>query len=360
MKMSEVQYRASEHLMVHGDPKTGKSQLVSELALPSEINPDGFKLIWVSMDGGHTILDKLPPDIQEKNIELVIIPDTKEFPIAIGTCLKILSGGPVEICYLHGQVSCSTCKRNNDLRVTKIHMNQVGLDTILVFDHMKQLAQSTMAWVILDAIKNDSKDATGTKEKDPDMFKPAYDQYAIQGNLMNKVLGNIQVAPYNVACISHSAETKMEDGSKKLVPLVGSDPYSRNSGGFFDHVIYCSLLNKSHKFGSASTYMQGVLTGSRKDVELEKLGPKPSLAAFFAGKSKRDMPTDSFQARTTLKEVKDEVARQDTAEVVTSVVSTTSGPAVVAGQPVNGDTPVPSAKRALLDKLKALKDTVKE
>lgn len=356
MKMSEVQYRASEHLMVHGDPKTGKSQLVSELALPSEINPDGFKLIWISMDGGHTILDKLPLDIQDRNIELVIIPDTKEFPIAIGTCLKILSGAPVDICYLHGQVSCSACKRNNDLRVTKIHMNQVGLDTILVFDHMKQLAQSTMAWVILDAIKNDAKDATGTKEKDPDMFKPAYDQYAIQGNLMNKILGNIQVAPYNVACISHSAETKMEDGSKKLVPLVGSDPFSRNSGGFFDHVIYCNLLNKSHKFGSSSTYMQGVLTGSRKDVVLEMQGTKPSLAAFFAGKPKRDMPTDNFQAQTVLESVKNEVVRQGTAQNSAGAVLLTSGLAT----PITSTVVAPSAKQALLDKLKALKDTVKE
>lgn len=261
MKLSQLAQRKPSHVIVYGDPKTGKSTLAAELT------KHGFKLLWFSLDNGHEPLYKLPAEAQG-NIEIIVLPDTKEFPIAIDTCLKVISGSKVTICQAHGQCNCSVCKRNS-APFDEVELRALDLNTIVVFDHVSQLADSCMNFVTAKAT---AKDET---------YKPDWEDYRVQGTLMSKFFMNIQQAPYNVVCLAHITETVMEDGAKKLVPQIGTTAYSRSAGKYFDHMIYCEVSSKKHRFGSSTTYKNAVVTGSRKDVAIEDDGDSPTLADFF-------------------------------------------------------------------------------
>jgi hypothetical protein len=183
--------------------------------------------------------------------------------------LKIASGAEVNICDKHGQVDCSSCKRVTEATWSKVHCNNFGPKDVIVYDHLGQLANSAMARIFIKGKKSDDD-------------KPEWDDYFAQGSLIDRFLTNIQQAHYNVVCITHVIESEMEDGAKKLLPLVGTTNFSRNAGKYFDHVIYCHMQNSTHKFGSSTTYQNRVVTGSRADVAIEKLA-EPSLVPFFDG-----------------------------------------------------------------------------
>lgn len=258
MKLKDLKQRQASHVIIFGDSKVGKSTIVSKLA-------SKFKLLWFSCDNGHEVLFKLPPEAQE-NIEIIVLPDTKEFPVAITTVLKVVSGQPIKICEAHGQTTCSNCLRDKGT-FTEVHLGRLGLDTVVVFDHLSGIGDSAMNFIT---------------KKMADDYKPEWEDFRVQGALLTKVLLNIQQAPYNVVCIAHSTETEMEDKSKKLVPRVGTVPFSKNVGSYFDHIIYSEMVNKVHKFGSMTTYKTSVITGSRKDIAIES-DKEPSLIPFFNG-----------------------------------------------------------------------------
>lgn len=260
MKPSELARRRYTHICVHGDAKSGKSTMVSKLL------EAGFHLTWVSMDNGHEVIFKvkLTPEQLDEQLNIIVIPDTKESPIAVKTCAAIVSGKPANICDKHGISNCSNC-RSNGGSFTVIDTSKFGPKDILVFDHLGQLANSTMNLIMI-------------KTKDED--KPEWEDYRVQGTLMDKFLVNIQQANYNVICITHSIETDMEDGKKRLVPQIGSDKFSRNSGKYFDHIVHTDVTNGKHRYGSATTYKSTVLTGSRGDVLIHEDG---SLVPFFDG-----------------------------------------------------------------------------
>lgn len=272
MKYDDLIESGAQHVCIFGEPYTGKSTLASSLA---EL---GFNLIWFSFDKGYTVIRKLSPEARAR-IEIIRVPDTKDSPMAANTALKAISGAAIDICDLHGRVGCSLCKKDGG-SFTHVHLSQTMLDTVVVFDHATQIADSIMNVVILDSIKNGQRDATGTKETDPDKFKPGHDQFRLSGFLMTKFLGEVQAANYHIICIAHVAESEMEDGRKKLVPLVGSVPFSRNSAKYFDHVICCEVFNRKHSFGSSTTYGTSIVSGSRTDIDISKEAT-PSLKAFF-------------------------------------------------------------------------------
>lgn len=265
-KLTDVATRKVQHLCIFGDPKSGKSELAASATSLFR------RVIWVSLDNGHEVLFKLPREQQEK-IELVRLPDTKDFPTGITASIEIVSGKSTAICDAHGQVRCLTCRKEPSSVYTTVETFSMQRDELIVFDHLSQMADSAMNL----AMKGKSLDT-----------KPEWPEYSHQGAMMSKVLSNIQQANYNVICIAHVCETEMEDGSKRLVPLVGTVPFSRNVGKYFDHIIYCRVGNKKHAFGSATTYIASVLTGSRTDVSLESQvveeGKRSSLAPFFEGK----------------------------------------------------------------------------
>lgn len=265
MKFNNLPPRKTQHICLFGDPKTGKSTLAAELA------KHGKKLVWISIDNGHSILYKLPPEAQANIIDIFPIRDTKDAPIAIHTCLRMVGGAPIEVCDEHSIVNCTSCKKTSK-SFTRICLDEVDENTVVVWDNVSQLAESAMANIALQACKNDVSKA--------DEFKFTFEEWRLLGNVMGKFLTDIQQASYNTVVICHTCETEMEDGSKKLVPLVGSVPFSRNVGKYFDTVLHCSVGFGGHKFGSATTYKMNILTGSRNDVAIEAM-KNPSLLNFF-------------------------------------------------------------------------------
>ncbi|CAN5950072.1 unnamed protein product [Sphagnum jensenii] len=100
------------------------------------------------------------------------------------------------------------------------------------------------------------------------------------GTMLDSILSNIQQSRANIIVITHTIESELEDGAKKLVPHIGTGNFSRNSPKYFSHVVYTKVSNKSHKVGSATTYETNVITGSRSDIRIEDM-KEPSLAPFF-------------------------------------------------------------------------------
>lgn len=259
MKYTEAKKTQAKHVCIFGEPKTGKSTLAAKLALA------GYKIVWISLDGGHTVIDKFPEEAQER-IELIQIPDTQEYPAASEAINKIFSGAEINLCDMHGKDSCSACKTRG-YSFTKVHLNALPLDTIVVLDHGTQFTRSLKFKIGI----GDDKDVEGDEN---------FVRYRKLAWGMDKLLSNIQAARYNVVMLAHVIEAKTDDGQKRLYPHMGSANHSSTVGGYFDHVIYCEVFNKSHKFGSSSKYKASVMTGSRTDIHIEEMA-EPSLVPFF-------------------------------------------------------------------------------
>jgi len=243
-KLNTVKQSSTHGVMIFGAPKTGKTQMAGELS-------EHFNLIWVDLENGHETLFKFPEEWQER-IELINLPDTRSYPIAIETVLKMVKG-KVDICELHGKCSCMVCKRNA-APSTEVDLNSLGEDTIVVFDSATQLSNS--------AISNITKNQ-------PDDYKLNYDDWGNLGKLMDIFFSHLQQAKYNRIVISHEIEAEQEDGKNILVPVGGTRNFSRNVAKYFDHVIYAQRKNKKHVFASSTSYANNILTGSRTDVVLD-------------------------------------------------------------------------------------------
>lgn len=272
MKLTDLQQRAASHVIVFGDPKVGKTTLAASLLKA------GYKLIYISNDNGHTVLFKVEFTPFASNVDIILLPDTREFPVAIATCLKLFTGAKVSICHAHGQVDCSIC-RKNAAAFSEYQFNALGLDTVVVLDHISQVADSAMNLIC----NNIKKPPELVREVAEGTYKPTWEDFRVQGTLMSKLLMNIQQAPYHVLCLAHVTETEMEAGAKKLVPQIGTVPFSRNSPKYFDHVVYMEMMNKSHRAGSMTTYSAQAIAGSRTDVAIELQKDGFSLAPFFNG-----------------------------------------------------------------------------
>ena len=261
-KATELANRNAKHVMIFGISKSGKSTLTAKLAAA------GYKLIWLSLDNGHGVIFKLPKEAQS-NIDIISLYDTRDFPVAIDTLRKLLKGDACDICAKHGVVGCSTCKKAG-ADFTRYDLSKLGLDTIVVIDHVTQLTDSCIAAL--------------TKGKPVDYKLQLDDWGSLRFNMM-AIMGYIQNANYNIICIAQEDEGEFADGSKKMVPQVGSRSFANSVGSFFDTIVHCSVMNKKHRYGSSSTYSTSVLTGSREDVEIEKMA-EPSLLPIFSGQER--------------------------------------------------------------------------
>lgn len=272
-KLSTKQHSQTHRVLIFGGPKSGKTQLAGELA-------EFYKVIWVDMENGHETLFKLPVEWQE-NIELINLPDTRSYPIAIETVLKMVKG-PVQICEEHGKVGCMVCKRQeteefksceqDDIKYsihqrlfTDVDLPSLNHSSVVVFDSLTQLTNSAIA----NITKNE-----------PDDYKLNYDDWGHLGKLLDIFLSHIQQAGYNVIVISHETEAETEGKKKTLVPVGGTRNFSRNVAKYFDHVIYAERKNRKHVFASSTGYATNILTGSRTDVTLED-SEKASLLSIF-------------------------------------------------------------------------------
>lgn len=264
MKLTDKKPSSTHRVLVFGQPKSGKTQLVSSLAAK-------YKLLWFDLEQGYATLLKLPQE-QQENIELLCIPDSRTFPIAVETLLKVVNGHPCKICDEHGKVGCAICTKSGT-PFTTVDINAIDHNTILVIDSLTQFTNSAIAWI--------------TKNQ-PDDYKMQFDDWGTLRTIVEKLLSQIQAMPCNVVAISHEEEVEMEDGRKKIVPVCGSSKSSRNTARYFDHVVYCEVKNKKHVAASSTTYMNNILTGSRSDVVLED--NSSTLLSIFTG----EIPTQTI------------------------------------------------------------------
>lgn len=245
-KLTSLSHSATHRVLIFGGPKTGKSELAGRLS-------EHFNLLWFDCEKGWVTLTKLPPEWQDR-INVISIPDSRTYPIAAETWLKVIKGLPSKICHEHGKVDCAICKKA-EASFEEVHLNAIGPDTIVVFDSLTQFSNSCVANI--------------TKNQ-PDDYKLQLDDWGNLRVLIDKFLSQVQAAPYNIICITHEEQVPMEDGKMKLVPVSGSSKSSMNTAKYFDHVIYCEVKNKKHIAASATTYGNNIITGSRTGVELEK------------------------------------------------------------------------------------------
>jgi hypothetical protein len=258
MKLSQRTATKNHHILLFGPPKSGKSYLAGKLS--SHKN-----LLWFDLEGGHNVLFQLPPEQQER-IELIDLPDTRGFPIAIETMLKVIKGSRVDICETHGKASCAICKKDSSPFVT-VELNALDNDTVVVVDSLTQLTNSAIAHI--------------TKNQ-PEDYKMEFDDWGNLGKLMDTFLSYVQQAPFSIICISHETEVDMVDGKPKIVPTAGTRNFSRNTAKYFDEVFYCEVRNKKHVVGSSTTYANNILTGSRSGQVTEG-NSEASLVPIFTG-----------------------------------------------------------------------------
>lgn len=256
-KLNQLARIQEQRVIVFGPPKVGKTELVGKLA-------EHYKILFFSLENGHSTLFKLPPEWQDR-IEVINIRDSKAYPIAIETMLKVIKGTECKICIAHSKVSCPICTKNN-APIDRVCLNELGPDWVVAIDSLTQMVLSAIAHI--------------TKNQ-PDDYKLQLDDWGNLKQLMEKFLSQVQVAPYNIVCISHEEEVKFEDGRVKIVPVGGSSNSSRNTAKYFDHVVYANVVNKKHVVGSATDYSTTVLTGSRTDVKLEANKEGGSLLDLF-------------------------------------------------------------------------------
>ena len=277
MKLTEVSSRifTPQHLLVYGDPSTGKSTLVSKLA------EDGrWNLKWLSLDNGHSVLLKLTAAAQER-VELFNIPDTRGYPVGVDAVRRLLDRKPCHFCDLHGKNDCSVCAKAQ-AGFSDLDVNALKATDILVLDNLSQLSDSTMALIV--------------KNKEID-YKLQLDDWGSLRFHLVKYLTDIQQLPCNLVCIAHAVEEELVDKNKKVMPAVGSSTFAPKVAGYFDHVVFCRVFNNKHRYGSSSTYLPSIITKSRTDIEIEKM-PVESLVPFFDGTIGSTAPSTSEVVRT--------------------------------------------------------------
>ncbi len=275
MKLTNKLPSSTHRVLIFGAPKSGKTQLAATLA-------SQFNLLWFDLENGYGTLLKLPTAEQER-IELISIPDSKTFPIAIETMLKVIAGNPVKICEEHGKVNCPICTKDSKPQ-TEVSLRDLPNDTVVVIDSLSQLSNSAIAFI--------------TKNQ-PDDYKMDFSDWGNLRAIVEKFLSQVQQARYNIVCISHEEEVEMEDGRKKIVPVCGSSKSSRNTAKYFDHVLYCELKNKKHITASSTTYANNILTGSRTDVFMDA-DVNPTLLSIF----KSVVSKPETQGQTALNQLK--------------------------------------------------------
>lgn len=262
MKPQDMKESEARKIVVYGDPKTGKTDLVAQLA---EIK----KLHWFDMEKGfNTVLHS--PRVKKEwydNFEVYQIPDTQIMPVACRTMLNLVKGKPGTICEAHGVWNCVICTKNS-APVIPFHLEAFTNNDVLVIDSVTRLAESVMNDIRAPILKAEQFDK-----------KPEWDDYFNQGTIMKRIFGILQQSRFNVVAISHTAMTEMEDKSKRIVPVGGTDKFSNNFAGYFDDVVYCELVNGTHRFAVHTGYKNNVVTGSRTGKVLDE--KKASLLELF-------------------------------------------------------------------------------
>src|SRR5512139_662417 len=259
MKMSQAAQSETQKVAIIGLPGSGKTTLAAELATK-------FRLHWIGIERGSSVLYKLPTEAQE-NINLIRLPDSASYPIAADTLIQLFKVGKANICHLHGKIDCQICKKNAPQDFDLIDFSLLDTHDVVVIDSGTQWSNSILAHIM----KAKSIDA-----------KPERDDWGALRKHTEFALSQMQAANFNLVVIFHAQEAELETGQKKLVPTFGSAGMSTEVAKAFDHVVFCDIKNRKHVAYSSSVALPTVMTKSRLDFEIEKL-PAPSLIPLFDG-----------------------------------------------------------------------------
>jgi hypothetical protein len=304
-KVSELPPQLIKHVMLYGPPKIGKTALVGELA------EHGYYVDILDLDGGGNVLVTRLSASAKERVEVFRIPDSKAWPVAIETCLKISKGWSrksiFKICSQHGKIDCPTCTKLDPTGISTLDFSKYDSKHVLCIDNLTQLSNSSMAQI--------------TKEED-DLYQPLRGDYMNQGFHLAMFLGNVQAAPINIVVISHEMGIEIETGgtkvktglgdgaaekdkgstiTEKIQPIGGTRNFSRTVPRYFDEVIYMRMFNNRHQAVSETTALKDVMAGSRSAAIMSKM-EEPSLVGIFDGSVAN--PTLKEQATALLKTVK--------------------------------------------------------
>lgn len=254
MDMSKIETkRVPQKTIIYGATKTGKTRMIGRLAKTR-------KLLWFDTESGYqTLFDAANLDPQYRgNINLIRLPDSTDEPLAARALNTIFSFKEANICQAHGINNCPECKKANAPFDT-INLRKLEPGTVVVVDSLSQLVNSWTAVIAKDK---------------PFGYKFQFDDWALLGTYGKGFLTNIQSAPIDIIVTSREMEVILEDGSKKLVPNGGTRNFSCDVAGFFDHVVYTSMVGKRHAQGSSTGYTSTAIVGSRSNVSTEKWDEK--------------------------------------------------------------------------------------
>lgn len=255
-----------EHIIMYGEPKTGKTTLA---ALLSEY----FNILWFDGDKGLTAaINSCHPEML-KRIKVIKIPDDTDFPIMCNTMLKVVTGRPTNICITHGIVDCTSCKTSGKPTAI-IELNKLPRNCIVVMDSQTQFYSSVLAY----AYYKDMKKEFGTGV--PNDYRGDFDYRGYAYQMCDKFGNYMKDLGCQWISISHEIENEMEDGSKKLTPIAGSRNISSQYGKWFGSMVFAKKVNNKHNFFSSSLYSGTVQVGTRSGVAIEKK-TTPSLLHIF-------------------------------------------------------------------------------
>lgn len=268
MDLDEYNEVKRTKMLLYGEPKSGKTAKVGQLAA------SGYKLWWFDLEGGIKTLrnvEILPAEFR-KNISIFNIPDNKDLPIAIDVMRKLFKGGKHKFCYAHGASGCPVCSKTPGLKWSEeIDLNTFTDNDVLVLDSWSQLVDSAINKVTLVETRKNID------------YKPTWDDWAVQGNLLREIGTKIQTANINIAVISHEVDIEKDEKKTKIVPIGGTRNFSATFGKYFDEVIYVARGNKKHSAYSSTLWNNTHLTGGRSGLKLEDAADTKLADIFRAG-----------------------------------------------------------------------------
>jgi hypothetical protein len=282
--LAEQDIDEADHVIIYGDPGTGKTTAAGLLA-------EFYNILWFDGDKGLKALKyNLHPQMLQR-IHAIRIPDNTATPIFVDTMLKVVTGRAVKICLEHGAVDCPICARSSDSKRFDIALNNLPDNWVVVMDSQTQFRASAMAQVFYKV--------TGNKLADTDDFwRGSGDEvFAYWGSLKNIVekFGNyVKDLQCKFVSISHGELVEMEDKvTRKMVPVAGSDKSSGTFAKYFGTVVQAKLVNNKVQFVTSNTASNNVQTKSRSNVALEKEAI-PSLLHVFCPSRAHELLKGSY------------------------------------------------------------------
>lgn len=260
--------KPNHSILLYGQPKTGKTELVGTAARIPEIK----RIFWFDLENGiETLLHMGLTEAELAKITLISIPDTRENPRGIETILKAFSSKSpiaVKICDAHGKVDCLECSKAG-ASVVEFHLPSLTRNDLVVIDSGSQLGDSAMAMAMAGR---------------PVEAKPEFDHYSLQGKWLGDVLGVMQAAyNTNFVMITHLIAIEEEmNGVKrdKYFPLIGTKAFCQKVAKYFGTVIFVEIKMGKHAAGSSSLYRGDAITGSRVNAKIES-GKELSMKAIL-------------------------------------------------------------------------------